>query len=251
LEAPSAASSGQAEPAGTVRVNPINGLEYGWIPPGSFLMGGVPGDGESDRDEQPRHQVTITTGFWMGRTPVTVAAYRRFCESVGREKPKAPEFDPAWRNADHPVVNVSWAEAREYCRWAGGRLPTEAEWEYAARGGQEGLVYPWGNTITGNEARYGSQAGTAPVASYPPNGFGLFDTAGNVWEWCQDWHGEYPQGKVTDPNGPKSGTLRVLRGGSWDSTAKNLRAAVRLGGEPGLRNDLLGFRCVRDAAPPS
>ena len=128
-------------------------LEYVCIPPGSFQMGAVPGDSEARDDESPRHLVTITRGFWMCRTEVTVRAYRQFCEETDRSMPLAPPFNPGWCNQDHPIVFVTWHDAVAYCEWAGVRLPTEAEWEYAARGGQEGWIYVWGNNRLRNGVR--------------------------------------------------------------------------------------------------
>jgi formylglycine-generating enzyme required for sulfatase activity len=132
------------------------------IPPGEFWMGATPGDTKAGADEKPRHLVRISKGFWLGETPVTVASYQRFVTEKGLAMPSAPGFNPAWRQQDHPVVRVTWDQAQAYCEWAGGRLPTEAEWEYAARGGQDGLTYPWGNDVTPANANYGGANGTAP-----------------------------------------------------------------------------------------
>ena len=198
---------------GQVKVHPKNKLEYVWIPPGTFSMGCVPGDGDCDVIEDPRHRVTITKGFWMSRTEVTVRAYKRFARKTKRKMPPKPrvtafdslslgaksiadrfEFGPG-KKEDRPIVNVTWEEAQAFCSHSAGRLPSEAEWEYAARGGKEGLVYPWGDTLSHEYANYGGATGsdqwryTAPVASFPPTGFGLYDVIGNVWEWCADWVG--------------------------------------------------------------
>ena len=180
-------------------------------------MGATPGDSEALDHEKPRHRVRITKGFWLGETPVTVAAYKRFVsERPDLKMPPAPDFNPRWSKEDHPVVGMTWDEAQAYCAWAGGRLPTEAEWEYAVRGGKDGLKYPWGNDITQENANYrGSKwKGTSPVRSYPANAWGLYDMAGNVWEWAADWYDENyyaslpPDMPVEDPPGPQSGTLR-------------------------------------------
>jgi formylglycine-generating enzyme required for sulfatase activity len=154
---------------------------YVWIPPGEFWMGAVPGDDEADSDENPRHRVRITRGFWMSEVPVRVAE----CERLHGKSNQSSQ-------PDHPVVNVTWLEAKAWCEWSGGRLPTEAEWEYAARGGQDGLKYPWGNEITPANANYdvSKRKGTSPVKSYPPNNWGLYDMAGSVWEWVGDWYAE-------------------------------------------------------------
>jgi formylglycine-generating enzyme required for sulfatase activity len=224
-------------------------------------MGATPGDTDADADEKPRHPVRIAKGFWLGATPVTVAAYKRFiAERPQFKMPPAPGFNPDWTNPDHPIVLVTWGEAQAYCEWAGGssgRLPTEAEWEYAARGGKDGLKYPWANEITPQDANYSGSKwkGTSPVRTYPPNAWGLYDMSGNVWEWVADWYGaDYyatqPSGKpVEDPRGPQSGTMRVLRGGSFDLDTRDLRAADRVWVAPDNRNDNIGFRCVREVVP--
>src|SRR5208282_3433062 len=133
----------QMVPAGArpVRKNPKDGLKYVWIPPGNFQMGCSPGDHECDADEKPSHQVTISKAFWMGQTEVTVAAYKAFASVTGRGMPASPSFDPMWGHDAMPIVNVSWDDAQAYCKWAGGRLPTEAEWEYAARAGSTASRY--------------------------------------------------------------------------------------------------------------
>ena len=240
------------------RINPKEGLPYVWIAPGEFWMGATPGDNEARENEKPRHRVRITSGFRLGETPVTVAEYRRFIgERPQFEMPPAPDFNPNWSKQDHPVVRVTWDEAQAYCQWAGGRLPTEAEWEYAARGGKDGLKYPGGNDIAPENANYSGSKwkGTSPVGSYPANAWGLYDMAGNVWEWVADWYdqdyyGTLPSDKAVDnPRGPQQGTLRVLRGGSFIDDARNLRASNRTGGVPGGRYDYVGFRCVREVVP--
>jgi formylglycine-generating enzyme required for sulfatase activity len=233
-------------------------LSYVWIPPGEFWMGATVGNAGAREDEKPRHRVRITKGFWLSETPITVAAYKRFVnERPGFGMPLAPDFNPEWSIEDHPVVRVHWHDATAYCEWAGGRLPTEAQWEYAARGGEDGFNYPWGNGITPEYANYlGSKRNaTSPVRSYPANAWGLYDMAGNVREWAADWYGkDYyaslpPDAPEEDPQGPQSGTMRVLRGGSFDFGTADLRVTNRDRAEPGFSSIVIGFRCLREVAP--
>ena len=210
------AGSGAAPaPAEEVKVSPKDGLKYVHIPAGTFTMGCSPGDEECQADEKPAHQVTLTKGFWMGQTQVTVGAYKRFIAATGRKIHSAPAFNPNWSMDDLPIVSVTWDEAHDYCAWAGGRLPTEAEWEYAARGGS-------------TAARYGSLADIAsnsPYGGFPravaqkrANGFGLFDVLGNVSEWVNDWYDDkyYQHSPSVDPPGPPGGRIARLARGAAD-----------------------------------
>ncbi len=232
------------------KVNPKDGLNYVWIPAGMFQMGCSPGDTECDNGEKPPHQVTITRGFWLGQTEVTVAAYRRFARSTGAQMPEAPDFNAGWNNQNMPIVNVSWDDATAFCGWTGGRLPTEAEWEYAARAGSP-------------EARYGpidevawysnnSDYKTHEVAQKRPNAWNLYDTLGNVWEWVNDWYGEnyYPTSPERDPRGPDGGELRVLRGGSWDGVPRYVCVSCRGRYNSSVRNIVVGFRCGGEVIGP-
>jgi len=232
------------------KVNPKDGLRYVWIPPGTFMMGCSQGDTEGEENEKPPHQVTIKEGLWIGQTAVTVGAYKRFAKETGREMAAPPNFNSGWGNEEMPMVNVSWNDAQAYCLWAGGRLPTEAEWEYAARGG-------------GTEARYGSLDRVAwydgnsgrqvhPVGQKGANGFGLYDVLGNVWEWVNDWYDEkyYQNSPSQDPTGPTRSTLRVLRGGCRGSVPKLMRVSFRGRDDPGVGCEVYGFRCVCEVDIP-
>ena len=174
-------------------------------------------------------------------------------KAPGKGKAKVEGMD----TGRFPAERVSWDKAVEFCRRlsempeekkAGRnyRLPTEAEWEYACRGGATSYtLYHFGNHLAATQANFNSQLNrTTAVGSYPANAWGLFDMHGNVWEWCQDWYDEYDLSVTTDPQGPRSGTARVLRGGSWGSKARGCRAACRNGGTPGMRNNAWGFRVV-------
>jgi formylglycine-generating enzyme required for sulfatase activity len=215
------------------QANPKDGLRYVWIPPGRFTMGCSPGDSECGNDETPPHAVTITKGFWLGQTPVTQAAYQR----VTGKNPSN------FKGSNLPVETVSWDEAQRYCKAIGGRLPTEAEWEYAARAGSAGARYGSLDDI----AWYVGNSGDKPheVGQKQPNAFGLYDMLGNVWQWMADWLGfDYPSAAVTDPSGPASGLLRAARGGSWDLNPRDERASNRAAFPPGIRGRAVGFRCV-------
>jgi formylglycine-generating enzyme required for sulfatase activity len=230
--------------------------DLGWvlILPGTFTMGCVPGDDACGDEEFPPHRVTIARTFEMMAAEVTVAQFRVFTDATDHPRPSAPRFA---QGDDHPVVNVSWEDADAFCQWAGGRLPTEAAWEYAARGGDKAQLYPWGNQPSHDHANYGSDdccAGvavgadrwenTAPVRSFAPNGYGLFDMGGNAWEWVADWFAPYEPGPATDPAGPRSGVLHIVRGGSWLNVPTALRASSRLPFSGQVSN--IGFRCIRN-----
>jgi formylglycine-generating enzyme required for sulfatase activity len=233
-----------------VRENPKDGLKYVWIAPASFMMGCSPGDTECDDFEKPLHQVTITKGFWIGQTEVTVGAFKRFAAATGRQMPDAPDSTSGWANENMPIVNVSWDDAREYCTWAGGRLLTEAEWEYAARGGSTEARYgnideiAWYDSNSGNRAH--------EVAQKRANGFGLFDMLGNVWEWVNDWYDDkyYQNSPSQDPPGPTSGHARVLRGGSWSVYSEYVRVSGRNDYNPSTRVYYLGVRCGGEVVNP-
>jgi len=214
-----------------------------YVPAGEFTMG-------SDRNsnEQPVHTVYLDA-FYIDKTEVTNAQYRKCVEAGGCDTPvKTTYYDNA-DYAQHPVVYVSWNDADAYCQWAGKRLPTEAEWEKAARG-TDGRTYPWGEGIDCDHAQYGGcGGGTVPVGSKPKGAspYGALDMAGNVWEWVADWYdsGYYSQSPRRNPPGPDSGGGRVLRGGSLHGNQRFTRCAYRVGGNPGYWYFYVGFRCAK------
>jgi formylglycine-generating enzyme required for sulfatase activity len=218
-----------------------------YVPAGPFQMGSDERDPNAEEDEKPPHQVTLDT-FWIDKYEVSNTQYAR-CVEAGTCQKSAYADDAAYNGADYPVVGVSWQDAGDYCGWAGGRLPTEAEWEYAARGPDE-PIYPWGDTFDSSKVNAaGSNDGyerTAPVDSFPvgDSWVGALNMAGNVWEWANDWYGSYPSEPQVNPTGPPSGQYRVLRGGSWGTDEEYVRAAYRYSGPPDGRNVSFGFRCV-------
>ena len=218
--------------AGTKKVNPKDGLTYVWVPPGTFMMGCSPADNECLDNEKPAHGVTIIKGFWLGRTPVTQQAYQR----VTGQNPSH------FNGASLPIETVNWDEAKAYCVAIGGRLPTEAEWEYAARAGSTGARYGNLDEIAWYSGNSGSQ--THEVGRKSSNAFGLFDMLGNVWQWTADWYGDYQPSAHSEPSGAASGQYRALRGGTWSSVPRLVRVSIRLRRGPGLRDNLIGLRCV-------
>ena len=247
------------------------------IPSGAFWMGSP--DGEGDADERPQTRVTLSA-YCLDRTEVTVGAYQA-CVSSGSCPPIPTTVDWAgisdeqrtngnsWCNGSradrltHPVNCVNWTMATTYCGWSGGRLPTEAEWEFAARG-PEGRTFPWGESEPGpgllnaaggestfaNKLYQGSDGfpGTAPVGSFPAGAsvYGALDLAGNVLEWTSSRYGAYPGGSVTNPGGPSSGEVRVIRGGAFNADARAwVRGAFRDRDSASVRRSNVGFRCAR------
>ncbi len=242
--APSGGSPSGGSPGGspsrlTRRINPIDGAEMVFIPAGTFQMGSNNGGS----DEKPVHTQRVE-GFWMYKHEVTVAQFRKFCRATGRQEPPPPPW--GWKD-DHPIVNVSWYDAIAYCQWAGVRLPTEAEWEYAARGGRQFEFGTSTGALNSGLAHYGQafDVGTKPVGSFPANPFGLHDMAGNVCEWCSSLYQPYPYAANDGRENLSANGDRVLRGGSWLYFGILCRAAVRTGLAPayGLRSS--GFRCAR------
>jgi formylglycine-generating enzyme required for sulfatase activity len=255
---------------------------------GSFAMGSE--DPVAEPFEGPVHTVTVKS-FWMDSTKVTVAQFERFVRAT-RYTTEAERFgwsamfsvregnwtrlDRAdWRHPEgprsrarpqDPVTHVSWNDANAYARWMGHRLPTEAEWEYAARGGLRGKTYSWGNELTPGGKQMANWwqgtfpshddgadgfVGVAPVASFPANGYGLYDMTGNVWEWVADWFGAdyYAHSPAVDPHGPAHGSQRVMRGGSYlcsSNFCANYRVSGRSSATPDSTLSNVGFRTVRD-----
>jgi formylglycine-generating enzyme required for sulfatase activity len=238
--------------------------EWALVPVGEFEMGAE--GGAADRDEAPKHKVHLDA-FYIGKFEVTNRDYSLFVKATGR---RAPENDDPkynlWRGtsmldgvADLPVINVSWEDAAAYCQWIGGRLPSEAEWEKAARG-TDGRTYPWGNDpVTGNRTNYSIEnvtfwEGPATLAKvhqydFGRSPYGAYEMAGNVWEWTQDWYDEgyYKNSSPRNPLGPSDGKERVVRGGGWQSNPTTVRSANRNKHLPTDRRIYLGIRCAKDA----
>ncbi len=230
----------------------LEGVEqrFRWIEPGTFRMGSPDNEPQRERKET-QHTVTLTRGYWLAET----ACSQAFWEAVMGTNPSRFKEE-----ATHPVEQVSWddvqafiAKLNEMFPGVLARLPTEAEWEYACRAGTT-TAFSFGENITPEKVNYdgsnpyaGGAKGeyrkrTVPVGSLPPNPWGLYEMHGNVWEWCQDRYGDYPEQPVTDPTGPTSGSYRVLRGGSWIYFGRNARSAYRDRHAPDFRDDFIGFR---------
>jgi sulfatase modifying factor 1 len=231
------------------------------IPAGEFQMGDAFNEGGDG--ELPVHTVYLDA-FYIDKYEVTNAQYKKFVQATGHKEPEGyisndwgkPWQDENYNGDNQPVVCVTWDDAKAYADWAGKRLPTEAEWEKAARGGVTGKKYVWGdewpppnkagnfdNRITNDSYTY-----TAPVGSFKPNGYGLHDMAGNAREWCADWYDSnyYVSSPKSNPTGPSSGQFKGLRGGSWCfNDPDDLRVSVRCWGNPFNYDDVRGFRCVQ------
>ena len=271
------------------------------IPAGSFVMGNCMDPYEGWSVELPLHTVNVS-GFYLDKYDVTKAMWDTVYQ-WGTSHGYGFEGGALGKEANHPAHTMTWYDAVKWCNarsqqegltpcyytdggltavykagevapyvnWAAGgyRLPTEAEWEKAARGGASGQRFPWGNTISWSQANYVAYPGyaydvnptqgyhptfavgdypyTSPAGYFGANGYGLYDMAGNVWQWCWDWYGSYGSASQTDPRGPSSGSYRVLRGGSWCGDASGCRAARRNGSRPTNRDGSIGFRCARAA----
>jgi formylglycine-generating enzyme required for sulfatase activity len=223
------------------------------IPAGEFTMGRtkLTADDKTTMrpvvllDDRPDHRVRLDA-YWIDKTEVTHGAYAKFLAATGHRKPYHWAKRPA---DDYPIYNVDWDDARAYCTWAGKRLPSEAEWERAARGGLDGMSYPWGDKADTKHALYNVQTGPGPVGKYPPNGFGVYDMAGSVSEWTADWFEReyYAHSPAANPRGPETGTYKVIRGGSWADSPARITTFFRNWVRPNQRTPNLGFRCVKDS----
>lgn len=221
------------------------GIEWVLVKGNTFEMGDSFGDGEDN--EKPIHKISLSD-FYMSKTEITVAQYSVFCKATGRSMPSSPSWN--WQDK-HPIVNVSWYDAVAYCQWAGCSLPTEAQWEYAAR--EAGKMMKWSGVSREYQLKdyawYDINSGskTHTVATQLANGLGLYDMSGNVGEWCQDWYDEkyYQNSPQVNPQGPTTGEYRVLRGGSWSSSAALTHVTDRRRGDPNSKSDSRGFRVVR------
>lgn len=210
---------------------------------GNFEMGDQFDAGNDD--EKPVHAVTLND-FYLSATEVTVAQFKRFCLATNR---KMPEQEPTSAD-DHPVVFITWYEAKDFCEWVGGSLPTEAQWEYAARSGGMSVRYPTGDEVdhtTANLSRKGKKdkwEKTSPVGKFPPNYLGLYDMAGNVYEWCNDYYKSdyYELSNSIEPQGPATSMFKILRGGSWYHEKQHLRCSDRFRFMPVARISFVGFR---------
>lgn len=284
---------------GSTQARPADGMVMVYVPAGEFTMGSTDTQvdevldlcneyiGDCQREwftgAQPTHPVSLDA-FWLDRTEVTNAQFAAFLNASGNQEEggvtwleiknknalieeAAGTFRPKDGYADHPAIEVSWYAAAAYCAWAGGRLPTEAEWEYAARG-PASSVYPWGDSFDSARLNYCDKQcyfswkdddgddgyeRTAPVGSYPAGASwcGALDMAGSVWEWVSDRYGEdyYAQSPSANPPGPADGEKRAVRGGSWFDYPGSVRSAGRGQGPPEGRNDTGGFRCAAPGQP--
>ena len=225
-------------------INERDGSVLVYVPPGEFEMG----DGEGS--DCPKHCVWLD-GYYIGIYAVTNAQYQQSVQATGHRAP----LNSRWNNsayADHPVTGVSWEDAQAYAKWSGLSLPTEVQWEKAARG-PGNTKYPWGDEWDAERCRHSGNCGseqTCEVYGYPRgvSGYGCYNMSGNVWEWCEDRYedGYYGASPGRNPRGPSGGSYRVIRGGSWRYVvARYCRAAYRNGDEPSNRDDDLGFRLAR------
>jgi len=228
-------------------VSEPDGMPQVFVPSGEFLMGSADSDPDAVEDEKPQHPVYLDA-FWIDQTEVTNGLYMRCVEASVCSLPVLPGSELI-QKPNQPVQGLAWTQAVEYCEWVGRRLPTEAEWEKAARG-TDGRLYPWGNALTeepvANFDFYFNEftdVGRFPEGASP---YGVMDMAGNVWEWTADWYDEdyYARSKYENPTGPASGIVRSIRGGAWNTVSRAIRTANRHWAYP-YRDDIVGFRCAK------
>ncbi|MEM7111885.1 MAG: SUMF1/EgtB/PvdO family nonheme iron enzyme [Chloroflexota bacterium] len=254
-------SNGPAK--GTITTRVKDGATVVYVSAGSFMMGSREDELNVDKDEFPQHAVTLT-GYWIDQFEVSNERYR-ICVNDGVCAASLLATDSNFNDTNQPVVGISWHNAVAYCKWAGGRLPTEAEWEYAARGA-ENQIFPWGNELDGNylnfcdanceytdwkdESYNDGYKQTAPIGTYVENKswVAVYDMPGNVWEWVNDWYDPnyYERSPVVNPTGPANGTTKVIRGGSWFNEIQKARATHRSVKNPSAASNTIGFRCVQD-----
>lgn len=255
---PPAASPTPDKPVGTQKKSTLDGALQRYVPGGTFAMGTSLPTEWTGEDETPLHQVTLPS-YWIDQVEVTNAMYRQCVQAQACTAPKELSSQTRasyFENPDfaaYPVVQVNWAQADTYCQWAGRRLPSEAEWEKAARGTKERL-YPWEGDAIGNHFAnldiYDDwpNADTTPVGNYPAGAgpYGALDMAGNVYEWTADWYSAdfYASSPANQPAGPQTGQGRVIRGGAWSSDPLFLRTASRMSFYPDLATYDIGFRCA-------
>jgi formylglycine-generating enzyme required for sulfatase activity len=252
-------------PSGEQWSEPRTGLRFRRVAAGSFSMGCSPRDEACLADERPLHRVRISRDYYVAETETTNAQYDRCRTARGCGGDVAGSARASSQRALEPIAGLSWSEAEQFCEWLGGRLPTEAEWEYSAKGGDDARIFPWGSAEpvcragAGNGARFRGDRcardvpeNSSPVAvgSYGRSPFGLYDLAGNVAEWVSDWYrSSYESGTITDPTGPSTGTVRSARGGSWASARDGLRVSYRDRRRPDDRDSRVGFRCALGVEP--
>ena len=256
--------------AGATQVSPTGSVTMVYVPAGEFLYGSTTDDKGADPDEFPQRSINLDA-FWIGQTEVTNAMYAAFLNEMGNQMEgranwlnpfestvRIEQVNGNWQPVpgyeNYPVVGVTWYGSRAFCNWAGGDLPTEAQWEKAARG-TDGRIYPWGNDVNCDNAEFYNCKGRQlkPVGSKPGGAspYGALDMAGNAWEWVQDWYefGYYETMPAANPAGPAEGTVKVMRGGSFDYDEKHARAADRRNNGPSASPSDHSFRCVWSVEP--
>ena len=250
---------------GDSHIRASDGMKMFFVPAGSLKMGSSEDNPDANADEMPQHTVTLDA-FWIDQTEVRNAQYA-LCVEEGKCREALLASNASYNGSKLPVTGVAWQDAVDYCSWAGGRIPTEAEWEYASKG-KNAFIYPWGNEFDGNFLNFcdtncdeswadegiddGYQEG-APVGSFPDGAswVGALDMAGNVWEWTWDWCSVYSADPQTNPRGPENGNCKIIRGGAWASPQAGVRTTYRMIGTseiaPGIRHPNIGFRCMMNS----